>query len=205
MSLRYLPIDIDVRGREALVIGAGPEAARKIERLLEAGARVTVVAPHGLDAAVAARARAGDLVVRARPFELSDLDDAFVVFVDPAEDEALARTVHAWALRGGRLVGALDRPELSTFVSPAIASASGLALTVRTGGVSPGLAKRIREDLEALFAGERFGAFVDALRRLRASLPRGERAPRMKEAVRGFAVVARLRFPTWFERGDPGP
>ena len=43
------------------------------------------------------------------------------------------------------------------------------------------------------------------LRALRASLPRGERAARLAEAVKGFAVEARLVFPAWFEAGIAPP
>ena len=41
---RYLPVFHDVRGARVLVIGAGAVGTRKIEALLESGARVTVVA-----------------------------------------------------------------------------------------------------------------------------------------------------------------
>ena len=86
-------------------------------------------------------------------------------------------------LAEGRLVCTLDRPELSTFVNPAVARASGLTMTFATGGVSPGAMRRIREDLEALFGDPRFARFLDALSGLRARLPRGERAARMAEAA----------------------
>ncbi len=42
----YIPIFLDVTGRECVVVGGGEVAARKAEALLEAGARVTVVSPR---------------------------------------------------------------------------------------------------------------------------------------------------------------
>ena len=42
----YIPIFLDVTGRECVVVGGGEVAARKVEALLEAGARVTVVSPR---------------------------------------------------------------------------------------------------------------------------------------------------------------
>jgi precorrin-2 dehydrogenase/sirohydrochlorin ferrochelatase len=95
----------------------------------------------------------------------------------------------------------LDRPEASTFTNVAVVRTPGVTMTFGSSGRSPGLVRRIREDLEALFSDARFGRFVDELAALRASLPRGERAARMADAVRGFAVEARLRYPEWFERG----
>ena len=68
-------------------------------------------------------------------------------------------------------------------------------MTVGTGRRSPAVARRVREDLEALFADARLARLLDRLAALRASLPRGERAARLAAAVKGFAVEVRLRFP----------
>src|SRR5437879_3904641 len=42
---RYYPIFVDMTARPCLVVGGGAVAERKVEGLLEAGARVTVVSP----------------------------------------------------------------------------------------------------------------------------------------------------------------
>jgi precorrin-2 dehydrogenase/sirohydrochlorin ferrochelatase len=199
--MRYLPIELDVRGREALVVGSGREVGAKVDRLLAAGAVVTVIAPGELDPALDERAARGEIRVLRRRFEDGDAEGKAVVFVAP-EEEALGRRLHAEAARTGRLVCTLDRPEASTFANAAVVSVSGLTMTFGTGGASPAAARRIREDLEALFADPRLGRFLEAMGRLRAALPRGERSTRMAEAVRGFAIEATLRFPPWFERGD---
>src|SRR5262249_43770230 len=127
------------------------------------------------------------------------------VFVAPhttPEGEARARRWHAAAVREGRLFCAVDRPEVSTFVNVAVVRVPGLTMTFGTGGASPGTARRVREDLQALFSDPRFGRSVEQPAALRAPLPRGPRAARMAEAVRGFAIEARLLFPAWFERGE---
>jgi precorrin-2 dehydrogenase / sirohydrochlorin ferrochelatase len=203
--MRYLPIELDVAGREALVVGSGAEIVAKIDRLIEAGARVTVIAEGDPGEAVEERARRGAITLLRRALEDADLDGKAVTFLSPfttPEGEARARRLHAAALRDGRLVCAVDRPEASTFASAAVVRASGLTMTVSTGGASPALARRLRQDLEAIFGDPRVARFVDALRAAREALPRGERAARMGEAVEGFALQARLRFPDWFERGD---
>ena len=40
------PLSLDVKGYPVLVLGGDEEAAEKTQRLLEAGAKVTVVAPR---------------------------------------------------------------------------------------------------------------------------------------------------------------
>ena len=98
-----------------------------------------------------------------------------------------------------RLLCVLDRPELSTFVNPAAFEVSGLGVRLFSHGVSPGLVKRLREGLEAGLADARLARFVERLSALRDTLPRGERAERMRRAVEGFEIQLRLRFPDWFD------
>jgi precorrin-2 dehydrogenase/sirohydrochlorin ferrochelatase len=203
--MRYFPIELDVRGRHALVVGASAEVVTKIDRLIAADARVTLIAEGLLGPEIEAWEQKGALTVVRRAFTERDLEDKAVVFLAPPhtpEEEALARRLYQDALRDGRLVCAVDRPESSTFVNAAVARAPGLVMTFSTEGTSPGAARRIREDLEAIFADPRWERFLAALLRLRASLPRGERAARMAEVVKGFAVEGKLRFPDWLERGD---
>ena len=197
------PLEVDLQGRDALLVGAGPEIASKVDRLLDAGAVVTVIVEG--DPGPELASRAGRISLATRAATDADLEGKAIVFVAPAvtpEGEARARRWHASAARDGRLFCAIDRPEACTFVNVAVGRAPGLTMTFSTGGRSPGLARRVREDLEALFSDPRFAAFTEKLAALRATLPRGQRATRMAEAVQGFAVEALLRFPDWFERGD---
>jgi precorrin-2 dehydrogenase/sirohydrochlorin ferrochelatase len=201
--VRYLPIELDVLERDALVVGATGEVIAKIDRLLEAGARVTVVA-EGVHAEIEKRAKDGHISLLRRALCDGDLEGKAIVFVAPG-DEAISRSLHDWAARTGRLVCTLDRPEVSTFVNPAVIAASNFTMSFSSGGTSPGTLRRIREDLSALFSDERFGRYLSALSAFREKLPRGERAARMSGAVQGFGIEARLRFPAWFERGEaPG-
>jgi precorrin-2 dehydrogenase len=182
------PVALEVGGRRAVAIGAGVELDRKVEALEQAGASVArLEATPGDDAALD-----------------TALADVFLVLLAPGDDAAAAR-LHAWAVPRGRLVCTIDRPETCTFTGLAVARAGGLTLTVSTGGASPGLARRVREDLEAALGDARVARFLASLRALRAELPRGERARRLAAAVRGFRLDVRLHFPPWFERGDPPP
>ncbi|AUX28583.1 MULTISPECIES: bifunctional precorrin-2 dehydrogenase/sirohydrochlorin ferrochelatase [Sorangium] len=200
--MRLFPIALDLNGRRALVIGADGEVPYTVERLLAAGARVSVVAPGQVDASIERAAQEGRLELHRRPFADGDLAGAAIVFLAPGDD-ALSRRLYRELADAGRLVCTLDRPEVSSFANPSVVSASGLTMSFSSHGVSPGTIRRIREDLSALFSDPRFARYIEALRRLRESLPRGaERAARMRKATSGFGVEARLRFPAWVERGD---
>lgn len=200
--MRLFPIALDLDGRRALVIGAGGEASHTVERLLAAGARVTVVAPGPVHASIERAGREGLLELHRRAFVDDDLTGAAIVFLSPGDD-ALSRRLYDELAGAGRLVCTLDRPELSNFVNPSVVTAPGLLMTFSSHGVSPGTIRRIREDLSALFSDPRFARYIAALRRLRERLPRGaERSARMRQATLGFGLEARLRFPAWLERGD---
>jgi precorrin-2 dehydrogenase / sirohydrochlorin ferrochelatase len=196
VPVRALPIQLDVRDKEALVIGSGPEVGSKIERLLSCGARVTVVTETP-DAATEERARGGQLRLERRAATDGDLEGKLVVFVAPGDD-ALGARLYERATREGRLLCTIDRPDTCTFTNVAVIDKNGLVVTVTSEGASPGAVRRIREDLERVFGDPRLGLFLAALRRARAALPLGERARSMSQAVRGFGVEATLRFPSWF-------
>lgn len=200
--MRYLPIELDVRDRAALVVGAGPEAASKVERLLAAGAKVTVAATsERMDPLIEEAAQSGRVQCVRRAIDAADLEGKVIIFLEPGDDD-LSRRLFEEAAREGRLVCTLDRPELSTFANPAVARVPGMTMSFSSGGVSPSVVRRVREDLEALFSNPRFERFMEALRALRGSLKRGERGARMKEAAEGFSIEARLRFPRWVDEPD---
>ena len=202
-AVRYFPVELDVAGREVLVIGASGEVVPKIERLLDAGARVLVLATGSVDDLVERWVMEGRVRLERREAQIADVDGKALVFV-ATTDADRAPPFYERALAEARLLCTVDRPELSTFINPAVVRASGLTIAFGSGGTAPGALRRIREDLEALFSDPRFERFLGALGKLRAQLPRGERAQKMAEAVRGFGINAVLRFPAWLDdQGSP--
>jgi precorrin-2 dehydrogenase len=197
-----LPLEYDVRGRTAVVLGADPSLVPRIERLRALGASVRVWACDlPVDPAVAG---AGVPVEGGTPDEAM-LAEACLVYASPGLPEPELGRLHAWARAGGRLLCTPDRPEFSTFANPAVLETHGVGVRFATGGRSPGVARALRRGLERILGDERLGRFVARLGELRAASPPGERSAAMREAVRGFELDGRLVFPEWFERGDVGP
>jgi siroheme synthase-like protein len=189
----FLPVMLDLRGREALVVGADEDAIRRVERLLRAGARVRVVARE-VPEALRAVAADGGVHLEERLAREEDMDGAAITYVATSE-EAQAAALHARALRTGQPMCTIDRPELSTFINPAVAEAGPLAIAISTGGVSPALARRLREDLDVVLREPGLVEWLEELRAAREAMPRGERAARGAEAVKGFALEGKLRLP----------
>lgn len=198
-----LPINLDLRDRRALVIGAEGEAVSKVDRLVTAGAEIRVLTQgHAVDPAIVAHAGRGSIDLCERGFEQRDLDDVWIVFLVPGDD-ALAERLHAWAVAERRLLCTLDRSSTCTFTNPAVTRAQGLTVAFSSAGVSPGAMRRLREDLERALQDPRLASFLGELDRLRAAAPPGERREVMTRAVEGFGLVARLVFPAWLAPRRP--
>ncbi|MHB8765308.1 MAG: precorrin-2 dehydrogenase/sirohydrochlorin ferrochelatase family protein, partial [Deferrisomatales bacterium] len=161
------PVYLDLRGRRVVVVGGGEVGERKAEALLRAGARVTVVAPAATPG-LRARAEAGELRWRARPYRVGDLEGAALAFA-AVDDAAVGAEVAADARAAGVPVNVAGQPELGDFQVPATARRGRLQIAVSTGGASPAWARRIREDLEARF-GPEYGRLFDALAAARGEL-----------------------------------
>src|SRR5882724_8502537 len=105
---RYYPVALDLRNRPCLVIGGGSVAEAKVEGLLDAGARVTVVSPT-LSERLASWAIAGRITHRQREYDSSDLDRQQLVF-SATDSRDVTQTVAADARLRGLWMNAADDP-----------------------------------------------------------------------------------------------
>lgn len=189
------PVSLELSGHGALVVGELAVAHGKAEALADAGAAVTVVA-EGPAAALDQLERDRRMTVRRRPFTPGDLDGMFVCVAasaDPAERAAIHREARARRV----LVNVMDDPAHCDFAAPAVVRRGDLAIAVSTGGRSPALASRLREQLEGRY-GPEWAALLDLLAEVReetiAALPDvGERIRRWRAALRLDELEALLR------------
>lgn len=163
----FFPINLALSGRPVVVIGGGAVAARKCAALSEAGAGITVIAPH-LHDRLREMHEQGLLIHVAREFRAGDIADAFLVFA--ATDNPMVNAAVAEEARSrGILANIADAPEIGTFTLPAVAKRGDLLIAVSTGGKSPALARRLREELEDLY-GPEYAVIVELLGKVREKL-----------------------------------
>jgi precorrin-2 dehydrogenase / sirohydrochlorin ferrochelatase len=148
----FIPIFLDVTGRECVVVGGGEIAARKAEALLDAGARVTVVSPR-LSPPMDSLAARGLVMHIARDYQRGDICGCVLVYA-ATDDPKLHRELAAEARALGIHINVVDVPELCTFISPAIVHRGDLQIAISTGGASPAFAARLRRALEDQFGAE---------------------------------------------------
>ena len=142
--MKHYPIFLDLKDRPVLVVGAGKVALRKTRGLLEAGARVTVVAP-------AWEEEFETLPVRLvqRPFRASDLVRVMLVFA-ATDDRQVNHRVGVAAKAKGVLANIADLAEECDFIVPARVTSGRVQVAISTGGESPRLSAELRRKLEQI-------------------------------------------------------
>ena len=150
--MRYYPLNLDLKNKKCLVVGAGQVAARKVRRLLECGACVSVIGPQAAPA-IKTLAEKKKIAFKNRGVALRDLRNAYLV-VSAAGDRQINSRVSSYCFRRGKLVNVADAPDESNFILPAVVRRGSLTITVSTDGLSPALSKKIRQGLEKEFGGE---------------------------------------------------
>ena len=125
---------------------------RKVMMLLDCGAKVTVVS-NEVTQQLFELADNGSIVLKKRPFQISDLNKMFLA-IGATDNPELNRQIHTEAERLGMLCNIADRPEVCNFILPAIVSRGDLIIAISTSGKSPAFAKKIRKDLEKEFGAE---------------------------------------------------
>jgi precorrin-2 dehydrogenase/sirohydrochlorin ferrochelatase len=165
--MHYFPINLDIRGRQAVIVGGGGVAARKCAALRTCGAIITVIAPL-LDRSLQEIQGTGAIVHLERGYKQGDLSGAFLACA-ATDDPAVNRAVAEEAKALGILADIADAPRTGSFTMPAVVRRGDLLIAVSTGGASPALARRIREQLEREF-GPEYGTATALLGRLREKL-----------------------------------
>lgn len=158
--MAYYPIAIDLRDRPVLVVGGGSVALRKVESLLEYGAQVKVVTPESVTE-LTHLADAGQIKLELRDYHENDVNGMALV-IAATDDRETNSKVSSDAKSANILVNVVDDPELCTFIVPATVKRGDLTISIGTSGKSPALAKRIREEIEAIY-GPEYADFVDIL------------------------------------------
>ena len=125
--MRHFPAFLKLEGRTVLLLGAGEVAERKAEPLRRAGA-----------------------TIRAAVAFTSELLDGIVLAVGADASDRDLRALSEAAQARGIPVNIVDRPELCSFIMPAIIERDDITVAVSTGGAAPVLARMIRQRIEAV-------------------------------------------------------
>jgi uroporphyrin-III C-methyltransferase/precorrin-2 dehydrogenase/sirohydrochlorin ferrochelatase len=192
--MRWFPLFLDLRGRRVVVIGGGAVAERKIDLLLQSGARLLVVAPS-LTPALSARVAAREIEHEPRRFVATDLDGARLA-VAATNAPLVNRAIGVAAEARNIPVNVVDNAGLSTGIMPAIVDRSPLVIAIGTEGSAPAFARHVRARIESVLD-ESVGRLASLLERwrerIKKSIPDLDARRRLYERILQGPVADRVR------------
>lgn len=189
----YLPVFLNLRDQLTLMVGGGAVAARKVELLLKAHARVRVVAPR-LHTELALYRDAGRIEHLGCQFEPPHFDGAIFAIAATDSGEVNQAVAAAGAARG-IFVNVVDDGAASSALMPAIVNRSPLVVAIGSSGHSPTLSRRVRAQIEALLP-ERIGDLARlagaARERVQRALPDIEQRRRFWDDLFAGSIASKV-------------
>jgi siroheme synthase-like protein len=182
-GLAGLPVNLLVRDRLVVVVGAGRIAARKIAPLLDLGANVVVVAP-AVDPEIRAWADAGQCTLVERAFQPSDLDGAWLALT-ATDDPAVNAAVFAAGEAARVWVNSADDPANCSWTMLSVIRQADLVVAIGTGGRSPALAAHLRRQLTEDL-GPEYAVLLDLLSEAREAMRASGRSSESADWQRAF-------------------
>ena len=169
--MKYYPVFLDIRDKKCVIVGGGEVAARKAERLLDCGAKVFIISPQLTPELTALKEK--DIISHIATEYTGDLINGAALVIGATDDEKTNAAISLDARNKGISVNIVDDPQKCDFILPSLVQRGDLAITIGTGGKSPALARRLREELEAKY-GKEYETLLNILGNLRAKMVKNE-------------------------------
>lgn len=164
----YLPIFVDIKQQDCVIIGGGDVAARKAELLRRAQAKVTLISPE-LSVKSQQLVEQGECHWIQAIFSPDQLHQQRLV-IAATDDEQVNQWVHQVAKQQNILTNIADNPSDGDYIFASVLDRSPIIVAVSSGGESPILARNLRARLETLIPpaysklGELMGEYRDAVK-----------------------------------------
>ena len=151
--MKYFPFFIELNNKSILLVGGGEVAERKLDLLLKANAKVTIVAPELTDY-LEGFLKDKNVTYIKETYNSDILEKGNYIFIIAAtNDEVINKKIANDANKHNILVNVVDKPEICDFIFPSILERGPITVAVSTGGSSPVLARMLRTKLETMVPG----------------------------------------------------
>ena len=176
------PIFLELGGRRSVVIGGGAVAVRKAQALLNAGARLVVVAER-IDNMMTVICQGKNAELIKSRYSKDYLAGAVLV-ITATNNNKLNKQIYKDCQELEILCNVVDVPELCDFYVPAVIKRGDLQIAIGTEGRCPAYAGHIRKKLEKIFT-EKHGQFLTELEELRKRIIKEVEEPADRKALLG--------------------
>lgn len=178
--VKYYPVNLSLKNKKCVVFGAGKVALRKVKRLLECGAAVSVIGQEILPQFKRLLEKK-KIIFKNKRAGLKDLKRAFLA-VAATDDRKLNALVSAYCLEKNILVNVADSPKECNFTLPSVLRRGNLTISVSTDGLSPALAKNIRRDIQQRFGFE-YARLLRLMKQIRPEALKKIKNPRIRKIL----------------------
>jgi precorrin-2 dehydrogenase/sirohydrochlorin ferrochelatase len=185
IKMAKYPIFLELGGRRVVLIGGGAVAVRKARALLDAGARLVVVAEHVDDVLTNFCTHYGAELIRSK-YSKNYLGKAILV-IAATNNPKLNKQIYKDCQELEILCNVVDDPQLCDFFAPAIVKRGNLQIAIGTEGYCPAYAGHIRKKLEQVFT-EKHGQFLNELETLRKKIIKKIHNPTDRKTLLGELV-----------------
>lgn len=163
------PVVLLLSEKPCLLVGGGMVATRKARRLLEAGAKITVIAPE-ITTELMTLVHQGKIVWEKRSYQKGDVEGFFLVFA-ASGNPSTNREIAEEAKMQGILCDVVDCAACSSFFTPAILEWEGFLIAITSGGKSPFMVRLLREWLKT-YLPQNFGRVLEFMEKNRQEIKR---------------------------------
>ncbi len=156
--MNYFPIFLTATQINAMIIGGGEVAARKIELLLKSTKNITIMSAE-LSNSVQRLKNQHQLTWLPHQYKTGLLSEKNLV-IAATNNSVINKEVHQEATRLGILINVVDQPELCTYITPAIIDRSPMIIAMSSSGSAPILIRMLREKIEKILP-DNYGRLAD--------------------------------------------
>ncbi|MGX9416083.1 NAD(P)-dependent oxidoreductase [Vibrio sp. RC27] len=147
--MRYFSIFMDICEKPVLVVGGGEVATRKVEALIKANAKVTIVSPT-ISETLRSFIECKKCEWIHEKYHKSQLSNELVQVWATTDDTDLNHRIYHDAHERNLLVNVVDDRPYCDFITPSMISRGRIQLAISSGGSSPVLIRNVRQTLEAV-------------------------------------------------------
>ena len=144
---------MELSKQSVLLIGGGEVAERKLDLLLKANAKITVVSPEFTDYIKELISSNQNITTIIDDYKKEHMKNSFSFVIAATNNESLNEDIAMQANKQGILVNVVDKPNICDFIFPSILERGPITVAVSTGGSSPVLARMLRTKLETMIPG----------------------------------------------------
>jgi len=151
--MKYFPFFMELSKKSVLLIGGGEVAERKLDLLLKANAKLTIVSPEFTDYITELINNNNNITIITDNYKEEYMNNSYSFVIAATNNESLNEEIASHANHKGILVNVVDKPNICDFIFPSILERGPITVAVSTGGSSPVLARLLRTKLETLIPG----------------------------------------------------